>query len=128
MARAGAGAGAGARAGDDTLWELQHDARTHQPSASSSRAGANLEARGRKSGSWHRGVLRRWPDVDRRPPEYFDSKSLAPEVVSDGNYFVLGDHRNSSNDSRTWGLVPKQNIFGEAVFRYWPLSQLGLIR
>ena len=62
------------------------------------------------------------------PPEYFDSKSLAPEVVSDGNYFVLGDHRNSSNDSRTWGLVPKQNIFGEAVFRYWPLSQLGLIR
>ena len=59
--------------------------------------------------------------------EYFDFKSFAPKVVSDGNYFVLGDHRNSSNDSRIWGLVPKQNIFGEAVFRYWPLSHLGLI-
>ena len=61
------------------------------------------------------------------PSEYFDFKSFAPKVISDENYFVLGDHRNSSNDSRIWGLVPKQNVFGEAVFRYWPLSHLGLI-
>lgn len=57
-----------------------------------------------------------------------DNDSYPLQVVPPDQYFVLGDHRNSSNDSRDWGFVPKQNIFGEAVFRYWPLSKLGLIR
>ncbi|MDA2926205.1 signal peptidase I [Acidobacteria bacterium AH-259-G07] len=61
------------------------------------------------------------------PPEYFDYESYPPEVVPPNYFFVLGDHRSSSNDSRNWGCVPKENIFGEAIFRYWPLSQLGLI-
>lgn len=42
-------------------------------------------------------------------------------------YFVLGDHRRSSNDSRSWGFVPEEQVFGKAVFRYWPLSKLGMI-
>ncbi len=58
----------------------------------------------------------------------FDHDSYPLQVVPPEHYFVLGDHRNSSNDSRDWGFVPEQNIFGEAVFRYWPLSKLGLIR
>jgi len=58
----------------------------------------------------------------------FDTDSYSLQVVPSEHYFVLGDHRNSSNDSRDWGFVPEQNIFGEAVFRYWPLSKLGLIR
>ncbi len=58
----------------------------------------------------------------------FDNESYPLQVVPSDQYFVLGDHRNSSNDSRDWGFVPEQNIFGEAVFRYWPLSKLGLIR
>ena len=58
----------------------------------------------------------------------FDNDSYPLQVVPPEHYFVLGDHRNSSNDSRDWGFVPEQNIFGEAVFRYWPLSKLGLIR
>jgi signal peptidase I len=58
----------------------------------------------------------------------FDHESYPLQVVPPDQYFVLGDHRNSSNDSRDWGFVPEQNIFGEAVFRYWPLSRLGLIR
>jgi len=60
-------------------------------------------------------------------PEYFDYASYAPQVVQPGTYYVLGDHRNSSNDSRHWGPVPAENVFGKAVFRYWPVSKLGLI-
>jgi signal peptidase I len=60
-------------------------------------------------------------------PAYFDYSSVGPLVVAEGSYFVLGDHRNSSNDSRNWGFVPKENIFGKAVFRYWPVTKLGVI-
>src|SRR6266850_902499 len=38
---------------------------------------------------------------------------------------VLGDHRNQSNDSRMWGLVPEKYIYGKAVFRYWPIDKMG---
>ncbi len=61
-------------------------------------------------------------------PTEADYRSYPLQVVPPNHYFVLGDHRTSSNDSRDWGFVPGQNIFGEAVFRYWPLSKLGLIR
>ncbi|UCF38159.1 MAG: signal peptidase I [Acidobacteriota bacterium] len=61
------------------------------------------------------------------PYEFFDPSSSGPTRVASGSYFVLGDHRNSSNDSRNWGTVPIENIFGQAVFRYWPVTKLGLI-
>jgi signal peptidase I len=62
------------------------------------------------------------------PPEYLDHQSYPPVQVEPGHYFVLGDHRESSNDSRVWGTVDQKYIYGKAVFVYWPLSQLGALK
>ena len=59
-------------------------------------------------------------------PEYLDHDYHTTKVP-EAQYFVLGDRRNSSNDSRNWGCVPRRNIFGKAVFRYWPVSKAGMI-
>ena len=60
--------------------------------------------------------------------EYRDHMSLTLQTVPPDQYFVLGDHRNSSNDSRMWGFVPRSDIYGKAVFVYWPLDRLGTLR
>jgi signal peptidase I len=62
------------------------------------------------------------------PEEYRDHGSMAPLTVPAEEYFVLGDHRSSSNDSRTWGTVPRRFIYGKAVFSYWPLHRLGAVQ
>ena len=49
------------------------------------------------------------------------------KIVPPNEYFVMGDNRPHSSDSRTWGFVPKGKINGKAWFIYWPLSRAGLV-
>ena len=68
---------------------------------------------------------------DYVPPDNRDFSSWRDgeeQTVPENRYFVLGDHRNSSSDSRSWGYVPRENIYGKAVFIYWPLNQMGRLR
>jgi signal peptidase I len=62
------------------------------------------------------------------PEDYRDRTSYPSRVVPPDNYFVLGDHRSSSNDSRNWGYVERRFIYGKAVFVYWPLDKMGRLR
>ncbi len=62
------------------------------------------------------------PD-DFIPDEYKMYDTWGPEVVPPGYYFVMGDHRNNSSDSRTWGFVPKKYILGKVQIRWWPLNR-----
>src|ERR1700686_1027557 len=59
------------------------------------------------------------------PPQYADVSDYGPLRVPNGSYFVMGDHRISLNDSRVFGPVPSQFIYGRAVFAYWPVDHFG---
>jgi len=55
------------------------------------------------------------------PPEYRDPTPFGPKQIPQGYYFVMGDHRNNSSDSRHWGEVPKKYIIGKVQLRWWPI-------
>ncbi len=56
-----------------------------------------------------------------------DFGNYGPAVVPMNQYFVLGDNRNNSEDSRFFGYVPRANIIGKALFIYWPAQRIGLV-
>jgi signal peptidase I len=65
---------------------------------------------------------------DYVPRVYEDERSYPEVVVPADSYFVLGDHRSLSNDSRDFGPVDVSYIYGKAVFGYWPMEKLGRLR
>ena len=66
------------------------------------------------------------PFPDAIPPEFRSREDYGPEVVQDAYYFVMGDHRSNSSDSRTWGQVPKKYVVGKVQLRWWPLTAATL--
>ena len=66
-------------------------------------------------------------DENYVPDMYRDMLSYDLKTVGPDEYFVMGDHRSSSNDSRSWGTVPRRYIYGKAVFIYWPLDKVGVL-
>jgi len=58
--------------------------------------------------------------------EYRSHDEWGPAIIPEGYYFVMGDHRNNSSDSRHWGMVPRKYITGRVRIRWWP--NLGVVR
>lgn len=62
------------------------------------------------------------------PQQYVDWRSQPEITIPPGYFFMMGDHRNMSSDSRDFGPVAEKYIVGKAVFGYWPVEKLGKVR
>src|SRR5882757_4280519 len=69
------------------------------------------------------------PVVEKYVPARFeDSRSVPETVLPAHSYWMMGDHRSISSDSRDFGPVSRELIYGKAAFVYWPMDQAGVVR
>jgi signal peptidase I len=61
------------------------------------------------------------------PRRYEDTRSMGEMVIPEGQYFVMGDHRSISSDSRDFGAVDRGLVYGKAEFIYWPADNMGVV-
>src|SRR5207302_2426778 len=62
------------------------------------------------------------------PSWYLDGRSYPETIMGPHTFFLMGDHRNMSSDSREFGPVDESFIFGKAVFVYWPMERMGRLK
>ena len=67
-------------------------------------------------------------DEDYVPERFRDTRSMPETVIPEDSYFMMGDHRSISSDSREFGPVERDLIYGKAVFVYWPARDAGVVR
>jgi signal peptidase I len=67
-------------------------------------------------------------DEDYVPDEFRDSRSMSEMIVPAATYFMMGDHRSISSDSREFGPVERALVYGKAAFVYWPTRDAGVVR
>lgn len=69
-----------------------------------------------------------YPNAAYVPYQNRTRDNFGPVVIPEGEYFMLGDNRDFSADSRSWGPLPERYIKGKALVRYWPVLRIGRIR